>query len=155
MYDIVLHSCLVMGERRPPTSLCPYIFSYKFRYIVGFGLVEMAISTNPRSAIYVTCTRKPPTYIVIWRWDAATELTGSVIVPSFRDQCHILPRWLRFSGGKTGRNQDHLTAGPPDPLPLSTHRWRQEEAQFNNCLNWPVHRLWTDSRHLFSLSLSP
>ena len=28
------------------------IFSYKLRYIVGSGLVEMAISTNPESTIY-------------------------------------------------------------------------------------------------------
>ena len=27
-------------------------FSYKLRYIVGFGLVEMAISTNPKPTIY-------------------------------------------------------------------------------------------------------
>ena len=34
---------------------CPHagpVFSYKLRYIVGFGLVEMAISTNPKPAIY-------------------------------------------------------------------------------------------------------
>ena len=29
-------------------------FSYKLRYIVGFGLVEMAISTNPKRTIYRT-----------------------------------------------------------------------------------------------------
>ena len=28
------------------------VFSYKLRYIVGFGLVEMAISTNPKPKIY-------------------------------------------------------------------------------------------------------
>ena len=28
------------------------LFSYKLRYIVGFGLVEMAISTNPKPTIY-------------------------------------------------------------------------------------------------------
>ena len=28
-----------------------HVFSYKLRHIVGFGLVEMAISTNPKSAI--------------------------------------------------------------------------------------------------------
>ena len=27
-------------------------FSYKLRYIVGLGLVEMAISTNPKPTIY-------------------------------------------------------------------------------------------------------
>ena len=30
------------------------VFSYKLRYIVGFGLVEMAISTNPKPTIYLT-----------------------------------------------------------------------------------------------------
>ena len=28
------------------------VLSYKLRYIVGFGLVEMAISTNPKPTIY-------------------------------------------------------------------------------------------------------
>ena len=28
------------------------LFSYNLRYIVGFGLVEMAISTNPKPTIY-------------------------------------------------------------------------------------------------------
>ena len=28
------------------------VFSYKLRYIVGFGLVEMAISTNQKPMIY-------------------------------------------------------------------------------------------------------
>ena len=28
------------------------VFSYRLRYIVGFGLVEMAISTNPKPTIY-------------------------------------------------------------------------------------------------------
>ena len=28
------------------------VFSHKLRYIVGFGLVEMAISTNPKPTIY-------------------------------------------------------------------------------------------------------
>ena len=28
------------------------VFSYKLRYIAGFGLVEMAISTYPKLAIY-------------------------------------------------------------------------------------------------------
>ena len=33
------------------------VFSYKLRYIVGFGLDEMAISTNPKPTIIVTRTR--------------------------------------------------------------------------------------------------
>ena len=28
------------------------VFSYKLQYIVGFGLVEMAISANPKPTIY-------------------------------------------------------------------------------------------------------
>ena len=33
-------------------SIAWSVFSYKLRYIVGFGLVEMAISTNPKPTIY-------------------------------------------------------------------------------------------------------
>ena len=33
-------------------SLPVPVFSYKLRHIVGFGLVEIAISTNPKPTIY-------------------------------------------------------------------------------------------------------
>ena len=33
-------------------SIITQVFSYKLRYIAGFGLVEMAISTNPKPTIY-------------------------------------------------------------------------------------------------------
>ena len=34
-------------------NICPQpVFSYKLGYIIGFGLVEMAISTNPKPTIY-------------------------------------------------------------------------------------------------------
>ena len=34
------------------------VLSYKLRYIVGLGLVEMVISTNPKPTIYIViCTR--------------------------------------------------------------------------------------------------
>ena len=36
------------GTQGPPGP----VFSYRLRYIAGFGLVEMAISTNPKPAIY-------------------------------------------------------------------------------------------------------
>ena len=36
----------------PELELNVPLFSYKLRYIVGFGLVEMAISTNPKPVIY-------------------------------------------------------------------------------------------------------
>ena len=39
-----------VSEKRPVLVL-----SYKLRYIVGFGLVEMAISTNPKPTIYLCC----------------------------------------------------------------------------------------------------
>ena len=35
------------------------IFSYKLRYIVGFGLVEMAISTNPKPTVYLNLYEVP------------------------------------------------------------------------------------------------
>ena len=43
--------CVDKSHFRDPQSSGP-IFSYKLRYIVGFGLVEMAISTNPKPTIY-------------------------------------------------------------------------------------------------------
>ena len=36
------------------------IFSYKLRYIVGFGLVEMAISTNQKPTIYILYENTDP-----------------------------------------------------------------------------------------------
>ena len=33
-------------------SYAGYVLAYKLRYIVGFGLCEMAISTNPNPTIY-------------------------------------------------------------------------------------------------------
>ena len=39
---------LTVGKRDVPGP----VFSYKLRYIVGFWLVEMAISTNPKPTIY-------------------------------------------------------------------------------------------------------
>ena len=33
------------------------VFSYKLRYVVGFGLVEMAISTNSKPTIYIYIVR--------------------------------------------------------------------------------------------------
>ena len=38
-------TCIIIHNSGP-------VFSYKLRYIVGFGLVEMAISTNPKHTIY-------------------------------------------------------------------------------------------------------
>ena len=43
---------LVGHHYRPGTTAVGPVFLYKLRYIVGFGLVEMAISTNPKPAIY-------------------------------------------------------------------------------------------------------
>ena len=42
------------GHRDPDKNiqLCRAVFSYKLQYVVGFGLVEMAISTNPKPTIY-------------------------------------------------------------------------------------------------------
>ena len=35
-----------------PNYTTGLVFSYKLRYIVGFGLVEMAITTNQKPTIY-------------------------------------------------------------------------------------------------------
>ena len=57
--QIIMSQTLVLCSRVYPSTasstmkLSPGpVFSYKLRYIVGFGLVEMAISTNPKPAIY-------------------------------------------------------------------------------------------------------
>ena len=40
------------------------VFSYKLRYIVGFGLVEMAISTNTKPAIYRNLYENTALYVI-------------------------------------------------------------------------------------------
>ena len=42
--EIIFHAW-IKRKTRP-------VFSYKMRYIVGYGLIEMAISTNPKPTIY-------------------------------------------------------------------------------------------------------
>ena len=56
------------------------VFSYKLRYIVGFGLVEMAISTNQKPTIYrnlyentgpgtsLSVTSRNPTFLKRKKW---------------------------------------------------------------------------------------
>ena len=54
-YDILKMSSSVDGIPHVMTSLVLLsgpVFAYKLRYIVGFGLVEIDISTNPKPAIY-------------------------------------------------------------------------------------------------------
>ena len=46
MVETIMVCCWVTDLKAWP------VFSYKLRYIVGFGLVEMAISTNPKPTIY-------------------------------------------------------------------------------------------------------
>ena len=43
--ELLRRKVLGLGLRGP-------VLSYKLRYIVGFGLVKMAISTNPKATIY-------------------------------------------------------------------------------------------------------
>ena len=43
---------LIKPLTKPAWPQCENVFSYKLRYIVGFGLVEMTISTNPKPTIY-------------------------------------------------------------------------------------------------------
>ena len=65
------------------------VFSYKLRYIVGFGLVEMAISTSPKPMIYRNLYENTghdmgPTFsfktckVVMWT-DACYNICRSVI----------------------------------------------------------------------------
>ena len=42
----------VMHDTRRPIYRPMSVFSYNLRYIVGFGLVVMAISTNTKATIY-------------------------------------------------------------------------------------------------------
>ena len=48
------------------------VFSYKLQYIVGFGLVEMAIPTNPKPTIYRnlyenTARIKAVSWLITWK----------------------------------------------------------------------------------------
>ena len=52
-FDVVPTSQVMIDHCIVRISRCPGpVFSYKLRYIVGFGLVEMAISTNTKPTIY-------------------------------------------------------------------------------------------------------
>ena len=42
----------IVPEKHPTIDQPRPVFSYKLRYIVDFGLVKMAISTNPKPTIY-------------------------------------------------------------------------------------------------------
>ena len=63
------------------------VLSYKLRYIVGFGLVKMAISTNPKPTIYtVTCTRTwaSAVYLTWKKWTRRTNLCHSTHASNLR-----------------------------------------------------------------------
>ena len=50
------------------------VFSYKLRYIVGFWLVEMAISTNQKPTIYLNLYKNTgPDLLIVW--SKVSELT--------------------------------------------------------------------------------
>ena len=62
------------------------VFSYKLRYIVGFGLVEMDISTNPKPTIYRNLYENTgPGFRIRFRY--RTRLTHSTFPP------HRTPQW--------------------------------------------------------------
>ena len=52
--------------RAPPRASGPAVFSYKLRYIVGSGLVVMAITTNPRPTIYRNLYENTGQLAVVW-----------------------------------------------------------------------------------------
>ena len=62
------------------------VFSYKLRYIVGFGLVEMDISTNPKPTIYRNLYENTGPGFGI-RFCYRTRLTHSTFPP------HRNPQW--------------------------------------------------------------
>ena len=56
----------------PVPAIWP-VFSYKLREIVGFGVVEMAISTNPKPTIYRNLYQ---------------NTAGAVVDPRFNYHCY-------------------------------------------------------------------
>ena len=56
------------------------VFSYKLRYIVGFWLVEMAISTNQKPMIYRNLYDNTGPGIIRDKWhNPATKCSGHVV----------------------------------------------------------------------------
>ena len=56
--------CCYEGQLRCVTYLyLRLVFPYKLRYSVGFGLVEMVISTNPKPTIYPRTRLRPRTIL--------------------------------------------------------------------------------------------
>ena len=56
-----------MQLRVPGIDRTGSVFPYKLRYIVGFGLVEMAISTNPKPTIYRNLYENTAQAQNVWR----------------------------------------------------------------------------------------
>ena len=49
---MIIYVCKNIRQTLTVGVIQDLVFSYKLRYIAGFGLVEMAISTNPKLTIY-------------------------------------------------------------------------------------------------------
>ena len=64
-------SCIQCFSNIYCISVCPCpgpVFSYKLRYIIGFSLVEMAISTNPKPTIYRKLYENTGPGLVLYFW---------------------------------------------------------------------------------------
>ena len=59
------------------------LFSYKLRYIVGFGLVEMAISTNPKPTIYRNLYDTPLIQQVVTQFQSAQRWHERTCIHSY------------------------------------------------------------------------
>ena len=69
------------------------VFSYKLRYIVGFGLVEMVISTNPKPTIHRNLYENTaPDHCQLTAWD------------------HCSPAWPSHNDGQIWASALYITA---------------------------------------------
>ena len=64
------------------------VFSYKLRYIVGFWLVEMAISTNQKPTIYRNLYENtgPDAYVFATNFNSQLNVSGYI---------HVVLVWLK------------------------------------------------------------
>ena len=103
-------------EQLPEESL----FSCKLRYIVRFGLVEMAISTNPNLKIYMYVINR---VIFIWPW--VVIQVAIHISRSNENQKYIRVEKIHFNPFK-----------PDFTLSSSSTTSRELLSQFSTCSGW-------------------
>ena len=67
----------------PQVRLSDHVFSYKLRYILGFGLVEMAISTNPKPKMYRNLYEKTGDHVQVTcqqeQWSSVVQMRHGII----------------------------------------------------------------------------